>query len=148
MPEAHAAYEAAQARIPRTLFAHAHRDQSASYPVELDVSTVCMAYHIIPDNWHGLDALILWLIGAGTETLTITVTVDIGTCAETYNIHTQTIANIDKGMSANTYACIDLTALFAVVLANLTVRDIIRVSVLATTMDQTARMIGIELQET
>jgi len=148
MPRASSLAAAPIPRVPRTLFAHAHRDQDMSFPVELHAAINCIAYTIIPDNWNGLDALILWLIGAGTEQLTITVTIDIGTCTEVYNIHTQTVAAINKNMVASTYACIDLTALFAVVLANLAVRDILRVSVIATTMDNTSRMIGIELQET
>lgn len=149
MPEAKAAYAAPQARIPRTLFAHAHQDGQNYFPPNLSIGHLTgLSFTLIPDNWNGLDNFILWLRGGSTEALTIDVTVDLGSCNELYNVHTQTVAAIGVNTVLNEYECVDLTATFAVVLANLAVRDIIQVTVTLATGDGPLYYMGIELQET
>ena len=148
MPEAYAGYAAPTARVPRTLWAHTHEDGANDYPPVLNLSTTHMAYVIIPDNWNGLDKLYLWLLGAGAEQITINVTVDIGTCDEAYNIHTQTVNGLTPTLAANEYECVDLTTTHAAVLANLAARDVIRVTVTHVAGDEAHMSIGIELQET
>jgi len=135
-------------RIPRTLWAHAHDSTQDAFPVVLLFEHTQEMFILLPDNWNGLDKLVLWIIGGGTETPDLTITIHIGTCTEAYNIHTQTVTPIACALANTIYKCLDLTALFDTVLPNLASRDLIRLTVTATTMDYTHYVMGMELQET
>lgn len=148
MPEAFKVVSAGDPRVPRTLFAHAHQSGSAVFPPSIGGGNTADMHQLIPDNWNGLDGIYLWVLGAWTgQFANFTITINIGTCDELHNVHTQTVANIVVNTVINEYECIDLTTTFETVLANLASRDMIRVSV--TVVDEQAVLImGIELQET
>lgn len=148
MPAAQGGYVAPTARVPRTLFAHAHESGSSVFPPEINFSDVARMHLVIPDNWNGLDAIYLWVSDDATEDKTINVTINIGTCGEAYNIHTQTVNAIACNIIANQYLCIDLTTTHATVLANLAARDMIQVLVDHAGGDEPIWVFGIELQET
>jgi len=135
-------------RVPRTLFGHAHESGSSVFPPEIDFSDVAKMHLVIPDNWNGLDKIYLWVSDDATEDKTINVTVNLGTCGEAYNIHTQTVNGIACNITANQYLCIDLTTTHATVLANLAVRDMIQVLVEHAGGDNPIQVFGVELQET
>ena len=135
-------------RVPRTIFAHGHEDGETEWLPIIGVGDTTIAYLLIPDNWNGLDKLYLWLLGSGASQQTYNITVDIATCDEAYNVHTQTVNGKAVNTVAGEYECVDLTTDFAAVLANLATRDIIRVTVVYALGDDFAKLVGIELQET
>lgn len=148
MPEAHSAYTAPTARVPRTLFQHAHRDGSSTFPANIWADQGECFLHF-PDNWNGLDALKLWFFATSTEAnMTINVTVNIGTCSELFNVHTQTVNAIDLDVVQNKYTCIDITVAFATVLANLAANDMMWIIVAHASGDTQEYFIGAEAQET
>lgn len=148
MPEAYPAYTAPVARVPRTLFAHAHEDASAQFPPDIDFGDTAKMHNLIPDNWNGLDAIYVWFLGTGTDNTTVNVTINIGTCTEAYNTHTQTVNGIAATQAANIYTCVDLTTTHATVLANLAARDMVQVLVTHAGGDESIIVMGFEMQET
>jgi len=147
MPEAHAAYEAAQARIPRTLFQHAHQDGYNAFPPELSTEITAEMFLLLPDNWNGTDALVLWFLGGGSMASTVNVTIDVGTCDETFDTHTQTVNAINMTVVLNEYECLDLTAIFETVIALMNARDMLWIKVTGA-VDFSVYLIGAEIQET
>lgn len=147
MPEAYIAYNSDWARVPRTLFEHAHIDDNALFPPYTGFGQVVEVFMLMPDNFHGLDSLTLWCLGGSTAAVTLDVTIDIGTCAEAYNIHTQTVNNIAYNQVINQYYCLDLTTPLATVLANLAARDMLWLKA-SESSDETQYIVGLELQET
>lgn len=147
-PQAWKVEEGGDARVPRTLFGHAHESGSAVFPPEINFSDIARMHILMPDNWNGLDALVLWVSDDVTENKTINVTINIGTCGEAQATHTQTVNAIACNITANQYLCIPLTVTFATVLANLTARDMIQVLVEYAGGDEPIQVFGIEAQET
>lgn len=148
MPRANRDLDTVPVRYPRTIFEHAHQDGVATFPPAIGGGSSAEAFMLMPDNWNGLDSLVLFLLGGWTGQLAnLTVTINIATCNEAFNVHTQTVANIVVDTVLNEYECVDLTALFAVVLANLVSRDMIWI--VATLIDeQNLYVVGLEAQET
>lgn len=136
------------ARVPRTVFGHAHESGSATFPPQINFGDTARMHILMPDNWNGLDALILWLSGADTEQKTLNITVNLGTCGENQNTHTQTVNGLTPTITADKYLCLDLTVTFATVLANLAARDMIQVLVYQAAGDNYTEVFGIEAQET
>lgn len=147
-PRARAAYAAPTARVPRTVFGHAHEDGSAEFPPALTFGQIGEQHVLMPDNWNGLDGIYLWLLGGATEATTWNITVNIGSCDEAFNVHTQTVNGHAVNMVANEYECVDLTTIFATVLANLAARDMIQVLATLASGDGPHYDMGVELQET
>lgn len=116
-PEAKAGYAAPTARVPRTIFQHAHIDGNAEFPPSFAQSQMAEVFAHLPDNWNGFDAFYLKLLGGQTEATTIDITINAGTCDELFNIHTQTVNDIAINMVVDEYECLDLMTLFATVIA-------------------------------
>lgn len=148
MPKAWGGYSAPTARVPRTIFAHAHESGSSLFPPALNFNDVGLAYTLMPDNWNGLDGLYAWFWDDATEAKTVNITINIATCDEVFNTHTQTVNAIVVNIVANEYECLDLTTIFETVLANLSSRDMIQVLVTYASGDEPLSYFGIELQET
>lgn len=147
MPEAHAGYAAPTARVPRTLFQHAHVDGNASHPASTNVLTA-ECFIQIPDNWNGTDKVIVWLLGGENSANTpYDITLDIATCDEAYNIHTQTVLGTLVNIVLNEYECWDVTAILAVVLANLASGDMLWFKI-SEQYGIVAWCVGVEIQET
>lgn len=147
MPRAWGGYAAPQARIPRTLFQHAHRDDDASFPADVSLDLFATMFVLLPDNWNGTDAIVLWFLGVGTGAGNTDVTIDAATCGEALNTHTLTVANIAVALVANQYTCVDITTEFAALIALLNPRDMLRIMADEDT-ETGAEIVGIEIQET
>lgn len=140
--------QAGDTRVPRGIFQHAHIDAQADFPCMISFDTAEM-FLLIPDNWNGLSKVFLWLLGGGIENANLLdVVINIGTSGEAFNIHTQAVANNNVVFALNEYIKIDLTAIFAVVLANLQSLDMMWVT--ATWQNDTFEhfCVGLEVQET
>lgn len=147
-PEAKAGYAAPTARVPRTLFQHAHEDGSAEFPANIFLGQGEVFIHF-PDNWNGLDALRLWFVGGATDVgQTVNVTINIATADEVFNTHTQTVNAIAVPIVLNEYEIEDLTAAFAAVLANLAANDMMWIIVAHASGDENIYLVGAEAQET
>lgn len=136
------------ARVPRTLFQHAHIDGENTFPAQAFLKTTEI-FLLFPDNWNGLDKLYLWLLCSGTEAgLDLDVTINIATTGETYNNHTQNVVPVTFNGTINEYIRVDLTTLFATVLANLQPNDMMWIVASWDSGDTMTYMIGAEAQET
>lgn len=148
MPRANVDQDTAPVRYPRTLFQHAHRDGSNTFPAMIQLNQGEVFLHF-PDNWNGLDALRIWFLATLTEAgATVNITVNIATGNEVYNVHTQTVNAIAVPLALNEYEVIDITATFAVVLANLLPNDMMWIVVVRASGDEDFYLIGAEAQET
>jgi len=148
MPRANRDMDTAPVRYPRTLFAHAHEDSGVNvFPVDFAFENQRRMFIAIPDNWNGLDAIYVVLRGGLTEAITVNTTINIGTCDELWNIHTQTINGTNINLVTNEYECFDLATIHATVLANLQSNDILYLNIFMATGDQTHHIFGLVLQE-
>lgn len=146
-PRANRDQDTAPVRYPRTISEHMHSEVPYSYPPRTGSAEVIQTFALIPDNWNGLDALVLWVLGGFTGAFALDITIDIGTCNELFSAHTQTVNAIAINMVINEWECLDLTVTFATVLANLAARDKLRIRVVSND-EQDIFPIEIELQET
>lgn len=146
-PEAHAGYAAPTARVPRTIFQHAHVDGVATFPAVIDGGDGEI-FILMPDNFNGLDALVLWFYTVDANNVVVNITVNIGTCNEQKDAHTQTVNAIGFAVGADEYECVDLTVTFATVLANLASRDMMWIVVDWVSADEVIYLVGGEVQET
>jgi len=147
-PRAYPLPAGATPRVPRTLFQHAHRDGSSTFPAFIFLNEGECFLHF-PHNWNGLDDLKLWLYSTGTENdMTVDIRIDIGTCTEDIDTHTQTVNGVAFDVANGKYTCLDLTVPFAIVLALLNPNDMMWIYVEWASGDSATYLIGAEAQET
>lgn len=131
----------------RVLFAHAHIDGNTDFPPTWSWGgNPAVARLVIPEKWQGLDKVYLWQLPGATDNVTPTITIDIGICNEDENEHTQTVNDQAYTIVNGQYCCWDLTTIFATVLANLAVGDMIKVSC-SNDVGYTISLIGLEVDE-
>jgi len=146
MPRATPIVQAGDVRIPRTLFAHSHKDALNWFPST--VSSDPIIYQLLPDNWNGVDKLVVWfLLEENWTNAPFTFTLDAGTCGEAPNTHTGQIVNKLLTGANGTYICVDLTTDLAIVIALLNSTDMLKMSV-DDVNEVGGRCIGMEIQET
>lgn len=146
MPVAYMDTDTPPVRYPRTIFEHAHIDGVSTFPANLVDLNVGEIFMLMPDNFNGLDGLYLWLLGSFAGEIHLSMTLNIATCSEAFNTHTQTVNNHAVTTVVNAYKCVDLTTIFATVLANLTARDMIWLTVQESDEDG-VYLVGLEVQE-
>lgn len=146
-PEAWKLPEEPVARVPRTLFSHAHLNNNAGFPPEPMLNTFCDVFMLLPDNWHGTDKIVLWFLGASTEATDVDVVCNAGSCDEAYTLHTATVNNIALALVNGEYECLDITTDFAAWIALLNSRDMLNIRV-DNDDEVGVKFIGVEIQET
>lgn len=134
-------------RIPRTLFQHAHRDGNAEFPPNVGFNQTAEIFVKLPTNWNGTDDIVLWFLGAATYTRAVDVTIDVGTCDELFNTHTQTVVDIAISLVNNEYECLSLAVTHATVIALMSGCDMLWFKVVEQE-DATFYLIGAEITET
>lgn len=148
MPRADRAPTEPTARVPRTLFAHGHEQDQVDIQFPPNVNVLVRSIQLLPDNWNGVDKLVLWFLPSETWTdVPFNLVANAGSCGEAKNIHTQTLANHTITAVANVYHCEDLTTEFAVFIALLNSRDMIQIDI-HDTWGMGGVYIGLEIQET
>lgn len=129
-PEAHGAYVAPTARVPRELFGHAHESGNNVFPTVLDFQDTGRIILKIPDNWNGIDDAYFIAVPEWTDAnFTCIITINAGQDTEAVNIHTQTVNPFDFASTANVFNYVDLAIPFAVVLAALTAGDTVTIDI-------------------
>lgn len=136
------------ARVPRTLFAHAHHADDAEFPPNTLMALHPRCIMQLPDNWNGTDKLYMWLYGLEAAIdCPYTIVANAGKNGEAFNIHTQTVAGKLVQKAANEYERVDLTTDLAVWIALLTSGDILWFDV-SESAGVNDLVIGFEIQET
>ena len=147
MPEAHSAYSASIARVPRSIFAHAHIDGNAVFPPSCSLATSEMLLQL-PDNWHGTEALIIKVLaGEAWVNEPFNITFNAGADGEAPNVHTQTVANHLISCANGIYEYADMTVAFAVFIALLNSNDLIWATI-ADVNGISGNIMGLEIRET
>lgn len=147
-PRANRDRDTVSARVPRTLFAHAHKRAKAEFPPNTLDSQHFICIDQLPDNWNGTDKLYMWLYGLETGAdVPYTIIANAGKNGEAFNIHTQTVANKLITKTINEYERVDLTTDLAVWIALITSGDILWFDV-TESAGVNDLGIGFEIQET
>lgn len=140
--------QAGDTRVPRVIFQHAHTDGSSAFPSGGGGGTQGEMFALLPDNWNGIDKIYIWLLaGEGWTDVPFDITIDVGTCTELYNTHTQTVAGTLVTIGNNRYYCWDVTTICAVVIALMNPRDMLWIRV-TEQHGVAGYVIGVEIQET
>lgn len=146
MPKGRATIGGGDARVPRVLFQHAHTDGNAAFPSG-GVSTQGEATILIPDNWNGMANMYVWLLAQEPWTnVPVDITINVGSHGEVYTIHNQTVLGTLVTIGNNEYYRLDLTAIFAVVIALMNANDMIWLT-LSEQWGMTGYFIGVEINE-
>lgn len=134
-------------RYPRTLFAHAHIDGTATFP-PTTASVIDEMITELPDNWNGTDKIIIkYLPGEGWTDVPFNIVLNAGQDTEAFNIHTQTLALHTITGAANVYLYEDITALVAAFIALIAPNDTIWITS-EDTWGVAGLCIGLEIDET
>jgi len=146
LPEAHGAYSTPTARVPRTIFEHAHKDGSNEFPPDIGMTGVGEIFAHLPDNWSGFSAFYLKILGTATEATTIDITIHAGSCDELFNVHTQTVNGTAINTVVNEYECFDLMTIFATIIALMDNDD--DIWIIATSPTENSQfLIGVVIEE-
>ena len=135
------------ARVPRTIFQHAHIDEDNSFPAG-GLAVAGDMFILLPDNWNGIDKIYIWLLANAIWTnVPFDITVDVGSCDEAPNTHTQTVLGTLLTVANNRYYCWDITTICATVIALMNARDMLWIKV-TEQWGIAGYVIGVEIQET
>lgn len=147
MPEAHPAYAAPTARVPRVLFQHAHEDGSSLFPPNTVLGNGEMFIEI-PNNWNGTDSVYIWLLPLEASANTpFDIIGHAGTHGEAFNIHTQTVNGTILNLVANQYYRWDVTAVLNTLIPLIAANDMCWFTV-DEQFGVSCLVIGVEIRET
>lgn len=147
MPEAYPAYSAPVSVPDRQWFEHAHGANSSYFPYNLAYEERARIFWKCPDDWAGPSRFrLIFRGGEAFRFQNILCTINVGTCDEAYNTHTENHL-LDFTTAIGEYECVNLLTAFATVIALIDDCDVVEITLDSGDDGHYVEVIGLEVVE-